>query len=120
MFPEDLKYYEHLDKKGQELTGYPWAGDVYYTYHTRRGGSEGTPLFGHSPDWWYFQYGAIWYGDELWGKQEYVKDYNKDGKTDELDQLWMNDHIPELKGKLFQNWMAYDHPQLGKVEIGGW
>ncbi|CAM5783422.1 M14 family metallopeptidase [Brevibacillus borstelensis] len=120
MFPEDLKYYEHLDKKGQELTGYPWAGDVYYSYHTRRGGSEGTPLFGHSPDWGYFQYGAIWYGDELWGKQEYVKDYNKDGKTDELDQLWMNDHIPELKGKLFQNWMAYDHPQLGKVEIGGW
>ncbi|MGG1660854.1 M14 family metallopeptidase [Brevibacillus sp. NRS-1366] len=120
MFPEDLAYYQHLDKKGQELTGYPWAGDVYYDYNTRRGGTEGNPLFGHSPDWGYFQYGTIWYGDELWGKQEYVKDYNKDGNVDELDQLWMNDHMPELKGKLFQNWTPVEHPQLGRVEVGGW
>ncbi|MDF2678891.1 MAG: Peptidase carboxypeptidase [Brevibacillus sp.] len=120
MFPEDLKYYLHFDKKGQELSGYPWAGDVYYTYSTRNGGTEGTPLFGHSPDWGYFQYGTIWYGDELWGKQEYVEDYNGDGKKDELDQLWMNDHLQGVKGKLFQNWKAIEHPQLGKVEVGGW
>ncbi|QRG66214.1 hypothetical protein [Brevibacillus choshinensis] len=23
-------------------------------------------------------------------------------------------------GKLFQNWKAIEHPQLGKVEVGGW
>lgn len=120
MIPEDLAYYKHFDKRGQELTGYPWAGDVYYDYNTRRGGTEGNPLFGHSPDWGYFQYGTIWYGDELWGKQEYVKDYNKDGSVDELDQLWMNDHMPEVKGKLFQNWTPVEHPQLGRVEVGGW
>ena len=26
----------------------------------------------------------------------------------------------DLGGKAFMDWKPYDHPQLGKVEIGGW
>ena len=114
MFPEDAAYYVWFDTHGKELSGYARAGDVYQDY----GG--GRPLFGHSPDYGYFQFGAIWYGDELWGRQDYVEDYNGDGVIDIYDQLWMNDNIDEIKGKLFQDWTPVEHPDLGEVEVGGW
>jgi len=125
MFPEDLKLYQHFDAEGKKITGYANAGDVYWTYANigrdrRDGGAEpepqGEPLFGHSPDFGYFYYGAIWYGDELWigGR---VKDYDGDGRVTELESLRWNDE--ELGGKYFTNWHAFRHPALGDVEIGG-
>jgi hypothetical protein len=38
--------------------------------------------------------------------------------ADELDWLLWNDRV--LGGKGFQAWTPFDHPTLGKVEIGGW
>ena len=37
MFPEDAALAYKFDKKGLEITGYPWAGDVYHVYATRAG-----------------------------------------------------------------------------------
>lgn len=116
MFPEDNAYYDFFDEEGRKLSGYAKAGDVYYDYSNGRG----SPLFGHSPDYGYFQFGAIWYGDELWGNQDYVTDFNGDGKVDNLDRLWMNDNIEEIKGQLFQEWTPINDPVLGAVEVGGW
>lgn len=125
MFPEDRKLYERLDSEGKKITGYPNAGDVYWTYanleRDRDAGPEsremkGEPLFGHSPDFGYFSYGAIWYGDELWSGGR-VKDYDGDGKITDLEALRWNDE--ELGGRYFTEWHAYKHPQLGDVEIGG-
>jgi hypothetical protein len=77
----------------------------------------GSPLFGHSPDWGYFQFGAIWYGDELWNGGR-VKDYNNDGRVDDYEQLrWVDE---EAGGKLFFPWTKAQHPTLGEVEIGGY
>ena len=111
MYPEDLALYKTFDTKGKEITGYARAGDVYNDY----GG--GSPLFGHSPDFGYWQFGAIWYGDELWNGGN-VGDYNKDGVTDELDRLNYNDK--ELKVTRFQPWTKIIHPQYGEAEVGGW
>jgi hypothetical protein len=36
----------------------------------------------------------------------------------DLERLRWNDE--ELEGEGFASWTPYDHPQLGKVEIGGW
>ena len=125
MFPEDRKLYEHFDSEGKKITGYPDAGDVYWTYanleRDRDAGQEskemkGEPLFGHSPDFGYFSYGAIWYGDELWSGGR-VKDYDGDGKITDLEALRWNDE--ELGGRYFTSWHAHKHPQLGDVEIGG-
>jgi hypothetical protein len=125
MFPEDRKLYETFDKEGKKLTGYPYAGDVYWTYANLELGDDdenedkemkGEPLFGHSPDFGYFYYGAIWYGDELWCGGR-VKDYDGDGKITDLESLRWNDE--ELGGKYFTNWHKFAHPQLGEVEIGG-
>lgn len=125
MFPEDRKLYERFDREGKKITGYPNAGDVYWTYANLErdwdAGEEskemkGEPLFGHSPDFGYFYYGAIWYGDELWSGGR-VKDYDGDGKITDLEGLRWNDE--ELGGRYFTKWHAYKHPQLGDVEIGG-
>jgi hypothetical protein len=80
-------------------------------------GSVGRPLFGHSPDFGYFYYGAIWYGDELWSGGR-IKDYDGDGRITELEILRWNDEA--LGGRGFKNWTKFNHPQLGEVEIGGY
>lgn len=113
MYPEDLALYKTFDTKGKEITGYARAGDVYMDYS----GGRGSPLFGHSPDFGYWQFGAIWYGDELWNGGN-VGDYNKDGVIDELDRLQYNDK--ELKVNRFQPWTKVIHPDFGEVEVGGW
>ena len=123
MFPKDRKIYEYYDSLGLSITGYPWAGDVYNVYHTRRkfnnvtgDPNKPTPLFGHGPDFGYFYYGAIWYGDELWNNGA-MKDYNGDGDYDDYDAIMWDDEANGSKG--FKPWSKFNHPQLGEVEIGG-
>ena len=111
MYPEDLALFEYFDKKGKEITGYERAGDVYQDY------GRGRPLFGHSPDFGYWYYGAIWYGDELWNGGR-VGDYDGNNVTDEWDRLQYNDK--ELLVSRFQEWTKVNHPVYGEVEVGGW
>jgi len=118
MFPEDLALYLHFDSVGIGITGYPWAGDVYFDYATRNNPEgTGSPLFGHGPDFGYFYLGAIWYGDELWDGGQ-VGDLNGDGVVDDLDRLIFADSV--TGGRAFVDWTPFDHPTLGEVEIGGW
>ncbi|OIN60422.1 M14 family metallopeptidase [Arsenicibacter rosenii] len=123
MFPPDLAIYKHMDSLGLSFTGYPWAGDVYNTYHTRSktdrltgDPTKPTPLFGHGPDFGYFYYGSVWYGDELWNGGA-MKDYDSDGQYDEYDGLRWDDEANNKRG--FKPWTKFTHPQLGEVEIGG-
>ena len=125
MFPADLSLYRRFDEQGRKITGYPHAGDVFWDYaylpseHREdddQGEKTGRPLFGHSPDFGYFSYGAIWYGDELWSGGKVV-DYDGNGLIGELEVLRWNDEA--LGGRGFKPWTRYSHPQLGDVEIGG-
>ncbi|MBC7898304.1 MAG: peptidase [Cytophagaceae bacterium] len=120
MFPVDRKLFLHFDTLGIRRTGYPWAGNVYRMYATRNAApGQGRPeaLFGHGPDFGYFQMGQIWYGDEIWnGGRE--RDYNKDGRWDNIEVLRYCDE--EFGGKCFQPWTKVQHPDLGEVEIGGY
>lgn len=123
MYPKDLEIYKEMDQLGLSFTAYPWAGDVYETYATRYKVNsmtgdplKPTPLFGHGPDFGYFYYGSIWYGDELWNNGA-MKDYNGDGIYDDFDGLRWDEE--ENGGKGFKSWEPFDHPVLGEVEIGG-
>jgi hypothetical protein len=134
MFPEDMKIYQYFDEQGKKITGYPSAGDTYWDYANqgrddrdrRARGAEmgfemprepqGSPLFGHSPDFGYLYYGAVWYGDELWNGGR-VKDYDGDGRVTDLESLRYIDE--ELGGRYFKPWTKFVHPTLGEVEIGG-
>ena len=130
MFPEDLKIYKYFDEEGKKITGYPNAGDTYCDYanlgprrpraacgHARRRDAgrsagaparpAGSPLFGHSPDFGYLYYGAVWYGDELWNGGR-LKDYDGDGRVTPLEQLRYIDE--ELGGRYFTPWHKFNHP----------
>jgi hypothetical protein len=110
MYPEDLKWYKIFDDIGKKNTGYAKAGDVYNDY------GNGSPLFGHGPDFGYWYFGAIWYGDEIWNGAKY-KDYNGDGVTDQIDILRWDDE--ENDGQGFIEWTPAKHPVYGDIEIGG-
>jgi hypothetical protein len=134
MFPEDLKIYQYFDAEGKKITGYPYAGDTYWDYANIGRGDRamramaaeygfempreprGEPLFGHSPDFGYLYYGAVWYGDEIWNGGR-VKDYDGDGQVTDLEALRYIDE--ELGGRYFKPWAKFNHPDLGEVEIGG-
>ncbi|HEY0931793.1 MAG TPA: M14 family metallopeptidase [Gemmatimonas sp.] len=119
MFASDLKLLQHYDSVGNSFTNYGLAGDVYWTYGTRgqpKGQERPEPLFGHGPDFGYFQMGQVWYGDELWnGGRE--KDYNNDGRIDQYEVLRYNDE--RFGGRGYQAWTKVMHPDLGEVEVGG-
>ena len=134
MFPGDLKIYQYFDEEGKKITAYPNAGDTYWDYANLGRGDrdmramaaemgfemprepQGQPLFGHSPDFGYLYYGAVWYGDELWNGGR-VKDYDGDGRVTDLESLRYIDE--ELGGRYFKPWTKFNHPTLGEVEIGG-
>ena len=124
MFPSDLELITQFDRKGLEITGYPWAGDTYFVYATRGGANpvtgepaRPTPLFGHGPDFGYLWYGSVWYGNEIWNGGRFT-DYDADGRHDDWEVLrWYDENRPG-KGD-FKDWTPFDHPALGKVEIGG-
>jgi hypothetical protein len=124
MYPEDAALAAKFDRKGMDITGYPWAGDTYHVYATRSGVNPFTnepardePIFGHGPDFGYSYYGVIWYGDEIWNGGRFT-DYDKDGRIDDAEVLrWLDENRPG-KGD-FQPWTPFKHPQLGDVEIGG-
>jgi hypothetical protein len=110
MYPEDLAWYKIFDKIGRKLTGYKKAGDVFNDY------GDGSPLFGHGPDFGYWYYGAIWYGDEIWNGARF-KDYNNDGDTNQIDMMIWDEE--ENDGAGFIEWKPARHPVYGDIEIGG-
>ncbi len=110
MYVEDRVWYEYFDSIGKGITGYERAGDVYQDY------GHGNPLFGHGPDFGYWYFGAIWYGDELWNGGRY-KDYDGDDDIDQLDLLRWDDE--ENNGIGFTEWKPFMHPVHGEAEIGG-
>jgi hypothetical protein len=124
MFPSDLELITQFDRKGLEITGYPWAGDTYFVYATRGGANpvtgepaRPTPLFGHGPDFGYLWYGSVWYGNEIWNGGRFT-DYDADGRYDDWEVLrWYDENRSGKRD--FKDWTPFDHPALGKVEIGG-
>lgn len=96
-----------LAEKYRATTGQP----VVPSYSDPRVHRHGTLI-----SWGYWDYGVIGFVPEFWGG--FGKDYDGDGRVSEVEQLRWNDE--ELGGRGFAPWKPFDHPQLGKVEIGGW
>jgi len=87
-----------------------------------------TARFGSMMDWGYNQLGIYGWVPELWNMAEAAGIRRGDGdpvhptaaqdEADGVKLLAWNDR--ELGGRGFTPWRAFDHPQLGPVEIGGW
>lgn len=118
--PADLDIYKTIGAMATAQTGYP----VISVYE------EFTPdpkqaRTGSLMQWSYDEMGIITFSTELWnpelaaGIADPAKYQVRARSTaDELKLLAYNDE--HLGGKGFVNWTPFDHPQLGKVEIGGW
>lgn len=120
MIAEDLWVYQALGRKGEELTGYPalstWQDFKYY---------PGEFISG-TFDWIYDHLGRFAWTVELWNprkaagidKQEWIHWFRDHPIEDDLKIFnWAQQVAPD-EGHI--DWAAFDHPQLGRIEIGGW
>jgi len=119
MIPEDLRLFKLIGLRGEEITSYRCMPASHGDMAASRAG-----IF---IDWVYEHRGVIGYTTELWdmmgraGADKYKEMRDKTPKDIEDDQVkllkWQDE---ALEGKGFVDWTPFDHPQLGKVEIGGW
>ena len=116
----DLAVYNRIGAMGTDLTGYPVIS-VYEEFTT----DPDMPRVGSLMQWSYDEFGIITFSTELWnpelaaGIENPAKYQVRTRSTeDEIKLLEYNDK--HLGGKGFIDWTEFDHPQLGKVEIGGW
>ena len=120
MHAEDLWVYQAQGKKGTELTGYP-AISVYheFRYHPKE-------VIGGTFDWIYEHLGLFSWVVEIWSpmREAGITDYKfidwfRDHPiADDLELIrWSDD---KLGGLGHIPWQPFDHPELGRIEIGGW
>lgn len=118
---EDLWNFKTIGDKGFEMTGYPAISNYHeFRYHPKE------VITGVFDDWMYEHRGVFAWTTEIWSPQRQA------GITDYKFIDWFRDHPHEhdvkmlewsdgaLAGKGYEDWREFDHPQLGKVEIGGW
>jgi murein tripeptide amidase MpaA len=121
MESEDLWAFQEIGEKATEMSGYPTISIYHdFKYHPKE------VISGDQDDWLFEQVGAYAFTVEIWSPQRQA------GITDYKPIEWFRKHPHEhdiqllkwsdekLDGKGFIDWYEFDHPQLGKVELGGW
>ena len=121
---EDLWTYQAVGKKGEELTGYP-AISIWHEFQYYPG-----QFISGAFDWIYEHLGMYVWTIEIWNPK-------KEAGIDNKEWIhWFRDHPIEDDLKVYEwarqvapadcsrpghvDWKPFDHPQLGRVEIGGW
>lgn len=122
--PADLKRFQALGRLGTEETGYPCIS-IYHEFTEEPGHLNAGMLL----DWSYDQLGVFSFSTELWslGKAAGVAAADKPldfyfgqgrSEDDDLAMLrWVDQHVGRFG---YLDWRPFDHPQLGRVELGGW
>ncbi|MEM6431180.1 MAG: M14 family zinc carboxypeptidase, partial [Deinococcota bacterium] len=121
MAAEDLWTFKQIGDKGTEITGYPNISVFHdFKYHPKQ------VITGGFDDWLYDHLGMFGWTVEIWSPQRQA------GITDYKFIDWYRDHPFEddlkllewsdtsLDGQGYVDWYAFDHPELGPVELGGW
>jgi hypothetical protein len=108
---KDVRAYDWVGERGELILPYYryiilWD-DLYTTY-------------GGFIDFTHDALGAWSFGNELWSSQQYYNEaWTEDSPVpDEQRMLFYNDRLG--MGAWYVDWHEVDHPQYGKVEIGGW
>ncbi len=121
MPPTDLRTYETIGAYGTEMTGYP----AWSIYHNYRSDAQQVST-GAFDDWAYEERGLFAWTVEVWSPLRHL------GLKEPHPLNWYRQHPPEqdvqlvqwsdtaLQGEGYVDWYPYEHPQLGKVELGGW
>lgn len=118
----DLAVFKLIGERATELTGYPCVS-VYHNFAY----DPKEPMHGAMDDYAFDFYGWFGFTVELWDaptaagidqKQDWINWMKSHPEEDDLAIMKWNDE--KLDGKGFEDWREFNHPQLGKVEIGGW
>ncbi|HEY3476978.1 MAG TPA: hypothetical protein VGK56_20335, partial [Anaerolineales bacterium] len=83
-------------------------------------------ITGAFDEWTYEHRGVFSWTVEFWNPMKqagienakYIEWYREHPIEDDLKLLQWNDKA--LKGKGFVDWYPFDHPQIGRIELGGW
>jgi hypothetical protein len=135
---EDVELLRLLGAKGLEATGY-WLATSVYDWRWPRGskdtkpgqtwrntdgelvndprGGGGYPAYGGSIEFTYETLGLTSFATEQW-RAAWDYDLDGNGEISDTERMAWNDQ--EFGGERFEEWTPFDHPQLGRVEIGGW
>ncbi|MFO7942295.1 MAG: M14 family metallopeptidase [Bacillota bacterium] len=116
----DLDLFKSLAAMAQDTLGYPTL---------ENSGDFNTPgakaRMGTSDDFIYGQLGNVGFTVELWDlftaagvEKDWVFPIRAFTEEENLGLLRWNDTVLDSEG--FVDWKPFDHPQLGRVEIGGW
>jgi hypothetical protein len=118
---EDLAIFRQLEAWMLEYAGYPTvSGHDEFLYEPDK------PLRGDLTDFAYNQRGAIAFVVELWdlfkrlgmpAPKKFVEYYERVTQADLVKLAWWDRE--ENGGRSFPPWRPFEHPQLGRVEIGG-
>ncbi len=120
MTPEDLWQYKRFSDLGAKLTGYPAISIFHdFKYHPKQ-------VITGTQDWVYEHLGALFWTVEIWApnKEAGINDYQwiewyRDHPVEDDKKLlkWSDE---QCGGKAHVDWYPFNHPQLGRVELGGW
>jgi murein tripeptide amidase MpaA len=119
--PDDLRTFKAIGEKGTALTGYP-AISVYHDFRY----DPKEVITGALDDWLFAHLGVFSWTIELWDpqrragieKHHFIEWDRQHPHEDDLKMLRWSDG--ELRGQGYIDWYPFDHPQLGRVELGGW
>jgi murein tripeptide amidase MpaA len=116
----DLRAYTIIGERGTKLTGYP-AISVFHDFKY----DPKQVIKGGAHDWMYDHLGVFSWTTEFWSPQreaglsdyhfiEWIRDHTVE---DDLALMrWAEKNYPDA----YVDWYEFDHPELGKVELGGW
>ncbi len=120
MIAEDLWSFKRFSALGAKLTGYPAVSSWHeFKYHPKE-------IITGTQDWVYEHLGALFWTVEIWAPNAeagitgypWIDWYREHPVADDLKLLKWSDE--QCGGQAHVEWRAFDHPQLGEVEIGGW
>jgi Zinc carboxypeptidase len=118
--PLDVWTWKQIGERGSSLTGYP-VHSVFEDFTW----DQNATMAGASDDWAYEHLGVFSWTTEFWdiveaatGSKQSTHFWYLGPTPDEALAVlrWCDDHQPDG----FVEWRAFDHHQLGQVEIGGW
>jgi hypothetical protein len=120
-FPtDDLRAYKLIGEEATARTGYP-AVSIYhdFKYHPKE------VIKGGADDWVYDHLGVFSWTTEFWSPQReagladyHFTDWIREHPVDDDLTLvrWADERYPDAH----VDWYEFDHPELGRVELGGW
>lgn len=107
VYKQDIELFDFLGKTGEKiLPGYEYI-NTYKKFY---------PTYGDETNWHYAGLGAMPFVNELWTTYNIFRRKIERGERDESSGFY-NDLL--LFGEAFVPWEEFDHPQYGKIEIGG-